>query len=94
MMEILINKRSSRPTFHAIDDVGKEFDRGMRGFIQAIENKLSNNESAVISEIKKASPSKGLLREDFNPAEIAKSYAEHGAACLSILTYKDYFQGH
>ena len=66
----------------------------VRGFIQAIEDKIENNQSAVIAEIKKASPSKGVLREDFKPAEIAKSYAMHGAACLSILTDKDYFQGH
>jgi indole-3-glycerol phosphate synthase len=65
-----------------------------RGFIKAIENKIANNQSAVIAEIKKASPSKGVLRENFNPAEIAKSYADHGAACLSVLTDKDYFQGH
>lgn len=64
-----------------------------RGFIQAIENKIKNGQSAVIAEIKKASPSKGVLRENFEPAEIAKSYADHGAACLSILTDRDYFQG-
>ena len=66
----------------------------VRGLIRSIENKINNNQSAVIAEIKKASPSKGLLRENFEPAEIAKSYAAHGAACLSILTDKDYFQGH
>ena len=66
----------------------------VRGFIRSIENKINNKQPAVIAEIKKASPSKGLLREDFEPAEIAKSYAAHGAACLSILTDKDYFQGH
>lgn len=65
----------------------------VRGFIRSIENKINNDQSAVIAEIKKASPSKGLLRENFEPAEIAKSYAAHGAACLSILTDKDYFQG-
>jgi len=65
----------------------------VRGFISAIENKIQVGQSAVIAEIKKASPSKGLLREDFNPADIAESYAKHGAACLSILTDKDYFQG-
>ena len=65
----------------------------VRGFISSIENKINNNQSAVIAEIKKASPSKGLLRESFEPAEIARSYAEHGAACLSVLTDKDYFQG-
>lgn len=66
----------------------------VRGFIQSIENKINSNQSAVIAEIKKASPSKGLLRENFDPADIARSYATHGAACLSILTDKDYFQGH
>ena len=65
----------------------------VRGFISSIENRINNSQAAVIAEIKKASPSKGLLREDFNPAEIAISYAEHGAACLSVLTDKDYFQG-
>ncbi|MCK4675367.1 MAG: indole-3-glycerol phosphate synthase TrpC [Gammaproteobacteria bacterium] len=66
----------------------------VRGFIQSIENKINNNQPAVIAEIKKASPSKGLLRENFDPADIANSYANHGAACLSVLTDKDYFQGH
>ncbi len=64
-----------------------------RGFIAAIENKIAEGEAAVIAEIKKASPSKGLLRENFAPADIAKSYASHGAACLSVLTDADYFQG-
>lgn len=66
----------------------------VRGFIKSIENNIANNRPAVIAEIKKASPSKGVLRKNFQPAEIASSYAKHGAACLSILTDKDYFQGH
>lgn len=64
-----------------------------RGFVAAIEQKIASGKSAVISEIKKASPSKGILRENFQPAEIAQSYAANGAACLSVLTDADYFQG-
>jgi len=65
----------------------------VRGFVDSIRSKLAAGESAVISEIKKASPSKGILREDFHPAEIAQSYAAAGAACLSVLTDIDFFQG-
>ena len=64
-----------------------------RGFVRAIESKLSQGLSAVIAEIKKASPSKGVIRENFVPQEIAESYQEAGAACLSVLTDKDFFQG-
>lgn len=64
-----------------------------RGFVQAMENRLAQGQSAVIAEIKKASPSKGVIRKDFYPAEIAKSYASGGATCLSVLTDRDYFQG-
>jgi indole-3-glycerol phosphate synthase len=64
-----------------------------RGFIRAIENKISVGKAGVITEIKKASPSKGILRENFQPAAIAQSYEKHGAACLSVLTDVDYFQG-
>lgn len=65
----------------------------VRGFIRSIKNKISRGEAAVIAEIKKASPSKGVMRENFIPAEIAKSYEKHGAACLSVLTDEDFFQG-
>jgi len=64
-----------------------------RGFIRAIENKISAGKAGVITEIKKASPSKGILRENFQPAAIAQSYEKHSAACLSVLTDVDYFQG-
>lgn len=64
-----------------------------RGFAANIEKKIANGHAGVITEIKKASPSKGVFREDFNPAEIATSYEKNGAACLSVLTDKDYFQG-
>ena len=65
----------------------------VRGFAAAMRGQISQRRSAVIAEIKKASPSKGLIREDFEPARHAREYAEHGATCLSILTDRKYFQG-
>jgi indole-3-glycerol phosphate synthase len=64
-----------------------------RDFVGAIRDKIAHGQPAVIAEIKKASPSKGVIRPDFQPAEIARSYAAHGAACLSVLTDHEYFQG-
>ena len=64
-----------------------------RDFVGAMRAQIAAGRSAVIAEVKKASPSKGVLRAEFIPADIAQSYAEHGAACLSVLTDQQFFQG-
>ena len=66
---------------------------GQRNFVAALQAKVQAGHAAVIAEVKKASPSKGVLRENFVPADIASSYAQHGAACLSVLTDQQFFQG-
>jgi len=65
-----------------------------RGFVRSLESSIAAGRSGVIAEIKKASPSKGVLRDPFHPAEIAASYEQGGASCLSVLTDADFFQGH
>ena len=71
-----------------------QFDMPTRGFIRALREHVTQGRAGVIAEVKKASPSKGVIREHFDPAEIAASYAKGGASCLSVLTDEHFFQGH
>jgi indole-3-glycerol phosphate synthase len=73
--------------------VAAESRRDVRGFEAALRGRIAAGRPAVIAEVKRASPSKGLLRQRFVPAEIAASYARNGAACLSVLTDQRFFQG-
>lgn len=87
-----IEQRLSRVGLQEIKSRAKQGDTP-RGFVDALRSRITAGEAAVIAEIKKASPSKGVIREDFDPVQIAKSYADAGAACLSVLTDVDFFQG-
>ena len=87
-----IAERSARQSLDALRD-RLAIAPPPRGFTAALHGKLAAGKAAVIAEIKKASPSRGVLREHFDPAAIAASYERHGAACLSVLTDADFFQG-
>ncbi len=87
-----VAERSKIVTLRQMNELAEIADP-VRGFIEAIETKINTDNIAIIVEIKKGSPSKGVLREQFMPANIAKSYEKNGAACLSVLTDRDFFQG-
>ncbi len=87
-----VAERSSRVSIAQVQEAASTADP-VRGFIAALERRVALGQAAVIAEIKKASPSKGVIREDFQPAQIARSYEKGGAACLSVLTDIDFFQG-
>ncbi|TWI56824.1 indole-3-glycerol phosphate synthase [Pseudomonas duriflava] len=88
-----ITQRQSRVSLADLDRYVSGMTDAPRGFAQALIDRAARKEPAVIAEVKKASPSKGLLREHFVPEEIARSYEAGGAACLSVLTDIDFFQG-
>ncbi|MGP3789959.1 indole-3-glycerol phosphate synthase TrpC [Pseudomonas sp. B392_1p] len=87
-----VAERRARVSLAELEALTKQAD-APRGFAQALRDRVARREAAVIAEVKKASPSKGIIRERFMPAEIARSYEAGGAACLSVLTDIDFFQG-
>ena len=87
-----VAERKARVSLSAQEEAARRAPP-LRGFVDALRARIARREAAVIAEVKKASPSKGVLREQFVPAEIAASYEKGGAACLSVLTDIDFFQG-
>jgi indole-3-glycerol phosphate synthase len=99
ILDVKADEVSAAKKYRAFASLRREVEsdgearKGLRGFEASLRAKIAAGRAAVIAEVKKASPSKGVLRPDFRPAEIAASYASHGAACLSVLTDAQFFQG-
>ena len=87
-----VARRKIHMSISDLEDIAKEVE-GPRGFCDALRRRASNRQPAIIAEIKKASPSKGVIRENFQPVTIAQDYAMNGATCVSVLTDKEFFQG-
>lgn len=87
-----VTRRRLGMTIANLEDIAKGVE-GPRGFYNVLQSKVLAKKPAIIAEIKKASPSKGVIREDFQPIAIGQDYAMNGAACLSVLTDKEFFQG-
>ena len=84
--------KKQRRSIAELEDIAKEVEKP-RGFFEAIQRKVNKKQPAIIAEIKKASPSQGVIRADFQPITIAQDYAMNGATCLSVLTDQEFFQG-
>jgi len=87
-----VAERRARTSLSQLEALARSAD-APRGFARALQDKVARREPAVIAEVKKASPSKGVIRENFVPAQIARSYQDGGATCLSVLTDVDFFLG-